>query len=116
MIARVKSVESEEADDSRVAEEHEWYNEEQFDNWKYSGTNESWASMIKDLPDPVSLIQKLDDDGIEWLTLNNSRSWDEPKDIGKEKYEYKLLKHDVYLATDAILVKATRQREGNTVF
>ena len=28
-----------------------------------------------------------------------------PKDIGKEKYEYKLLKHDVYLATDAILVK-----------
>ena len=105
MIARVKSVESEEADDSRVAEEHEWYNEEQFDNWKYSGTNESWASMIKDLPDPVSLIQKLDDDGIEWLTLNNSRSWDEPKDIGKEKYEYKLLKHDVYLAADAILVK-----------
>ena len=105
MIARVKSVESEDADDSRVAEEHEWYKEEQFDNWQYSGTNESWASMTRDLPDPVSLIQKLDDDGIEWLTLNNSKSWDEPKDIGKKKYEYKLLKHDVYWATDAILVK-----------
>lgn len=105
MIARLKSIESEDADDSRVEEEHEWYNEEQFDNWEYSGTSESWASMIRDLPDPVSLIQKLDDDGIEWLTLNNSRSWDEPKDIGKEKYEYKLLKHDVYLAADAILLK-----------
>lgn len=105
MIAKVKSVESEEADDSMVTEEHEWYNEEQFDNWKYSDTYESWASMIRDLPDPVSLIQKLDDYGTEWLTLNNSMSWDEPKDIGKEKYEYNLVKHDVYLAADAILVK-----------
>ena len=105
MITRLKSIESEDADDSRVAEEHEWYNEEQFDNWKYSDTHESWASMIRDLPDPVSLIQKLDEDGIEWLALNNSRHWDEPKDIGKEKFEYKLLKHDVSLAADAILVK-----------
>ena len=105
MIARAKSVDSENADDSREAEKQKWYKEEQFDNWEYSGTNESWASMIRDLPDPVSLIQKLDDDGIEWLTLNNSRSWDEPKDIGKEKHEYKLLKHDVFLAADAILVK-----------
>ena len=54
----------------------------------------------------------MDDDGIEWLTLNNSRSWDEPKDIGKEKYEYKLLKHDVYLAADAILVKQQDKEEA----
>ena len=105
MIARAKSVESEGVDSCWETEEQEWYNEELFDNWEYSGTDESWASMIKDLPDPVSLIQKLDDDGIEWLTLNNSRSWDEPKDIGKEKYDHKLLKHDVFLAADAILVK-----------
>lgn len=81
MIARLKSIESEDADDSRVEEEHEWYNEEQFDNWKYSDTHESWASMIRDLPDPVSLIQKLDDYGTEWLTLNNSRSWVNPKTL-----------------------------------
>lgn len=105
MIVRVKNVDSEDADDDREEEVQKWYMEEQFDNWEYSGTNESWASMVKDLPDPVSLIQKLDDDGIEWLALNNSRRWDEPKDIGKEKHEYKLLKHDVYLAADAILVK-----------
>ena len=105
MIVRVKNIDSEDADDGTEEEVQKWYMEEQFDNWEYSGTNESWASMIRDLPDPASLIQKLDDDGIEWLTLNNSRSWDEPKDIGKEKHEYKLLKHDVYLATDAILVK-----------
>lgn len=105
MIARVNNVDSDDPDDSREAEEQEWYKDEEFDNWKYSGTNESWASMVRDLPDPVSLIQKLDDAGIEWLTLNNSRSWDEPKDIGKEKYDHNLLKHDVFLAADAILVK-----------
>lgn len=105
MIARVNNVDSDDPDDSREAEEQEWYKDEEFDNWKYSGTNESWASMVRDLPDPVSLIQKLDDSGIEWLTLNNSRSWDEPKDIGKEKYDHNLLKHDVFLAADAILVK-----------
>lgn len=105
MIARVNNVDRDDPDDSREIEEQEWYKDEEFDNWKYSGTNESWASMVRDLPDPVSLIQKLDDDGIEWLTLNNSRSWDEPKDIGKEKYDHNLLKHDVFLAADAILVK-----------
>ena len=112
MIAREKSADSEDADDSRELEEQKWYKDEQFNNWEFSGTNESWASMIRDLPDPVSLIQKLDDDGVEWLTLNNSRSWDEPKTLGKEKYEYKLLRHDVYLAADAILVKQQDKEEA----
>lgn len=105
MIVRAKSVDSEDVDNGWETEKLEWYNEEQYDNWEYTGTNESWASMVKDLPDPVSLIQKLDEDGIEWLTLNNSVSWDEPKDIGKEKNVCKALKHEVYLAADAILVK-----------
>lgn len=48
---------------------------------------------------------KVDDESIEWLTLNNSVSWDEPKSIGKEKYQYKLKRHDVALYVDAILVK-----------
>lgn len=86
-------------------EEHKWYKDEIYDNWDYSGSDESWASLIADLPDPVSMIQKVDDESIEWLTLNNSVSWDEPKSIGKEKYQYKLKRHDVALYVDAILVK-----------
>lgn len=106
MIARTNSVDSEEVDNSREAEEGKWYKEAQFNNWEYPGKDDSWwASMIKDLPDPVLLIQKQDDDGVEWLALNNSRSWEEPKDIGKEKHDYKLKRHDVFLAVDAILVK-----------
>lgn len=105
MIAREKEFGDEFPDYISDCEEQKWYKDEQFDNWEYSGSNESWASLIRDLPDPNMMIQKVDDRGEEWLTLNNSRSWDEPKEIGKEKYEHKLLKHDVAIYIDAILVK-----------
>ena len=105
MIVRVKSDDVDDTEDGREVDAQKWYDEEQFNHWEYSGTNESWASMTRDLPDPVSLIQKMDDDGVEWLTLNNARNWDEPKDLGTEIHEYNLLKHDVFMAADAILVK-----------
>ena len=101
MIAREKVID----DENPENEEHKWYEEEAFDNWEYDGSDESWCCLIRDLPDPVSMIQKVDDGGTEWLTLNNSKSWDEPKDIGKEKHEYKLKRHDACLYIDAILVK-----------
>jgi hypothetical protein len=104
LIVRGKNIDAELPDDSNE-EKQNWYQEEHFDNWGQSGEDELWASMIKDLPDPVSLIQKMDDEGVEWIALNNSRSWDEPKDIGKEKYEYKLKRHDLFIGVDAILVK-----------
>lgn len=47
MIARVNNVDSDVQDDSKEAEEQEWYKEEEFDNWKYSGTNRSWASWLE---------------------------------------------------------------------
>ena len=105
MIAREKSVNSDLSENGLEDEKHKWYKDESYDNWDYFGTDESWASLIEDLPDPVSMIQKVDDDGLEWLTLNNSVSWDEPRSIGKEKYQYKVKKHDVTMYVDAILVK-----------
>lgn len=85
MIYRATSDNSYSDDDQSRTKPAEWYDEESFDNWNYPDTDMEWASMTKDLPDPRSLIQKIDDNGTEWLTLNNSRSWDEPKCIGKEK-------------------------------
>ena len=100
MIAREKVVDTE----LSIEEEHKWYEEESFDHWDYDGSDESWTSLIRDLPDAALMIQKVDDEGTEWLTLNNSKSWDEPKDLGKEKHEYKLKRHDACLYIDAILV------------
>lgn len=105
MIAREKVVDIETSDNHDYVEEQKWYQEEKYDNWAYNGSDDAWASLIRDLPDPVSIIQKVDDGGVEWLTLNNSKSWDEPKEIGKERYEHNLMKHDVAIYIDAILVK-----------
>lgn len=105
MVAREKVADADSPDNNEDVGEQKWYEEERYDNWEYSGTDEAWASMIKDLPDPVLMIQKVDDEGTEWLSLNNSKSWDEPKDIGKEKHEYKLKRHDACLYVDAVLLK-----------
>lgn len=105
MITRVKNDGSEATDISEESEEREWYKNEKFENWEYTGSDELWTSMSRDLPNPVGMIQKVDEAGDEWLSLNNSGSWDEPKDIGKEKYQYDLKRHDVSLYVDAILVR-----------
>ena len=105
MISRELVADSESSDDGNKAEYQQWYRDEKYDNWDYPGSDEAWTSLLRDLPDPISMIQKVDDSGTEWLTLNNSKSWDEPKDIGKEKYHYKLKRHSVAIYIDAILVK-----------
>lgn len=122
MIVRENSIDDCQYEDKTDIEPSEWYNEESFDNWNYSCSDESWTSMIKDLPDPKTMIQKIDDEGVEWLTLNNFKSWDEPKEIGKEKYEHKLKKHYVSLFVYALLVenknlgKAVRDLDGRDLW
>lgn len=105
MIARKKSDEFELSYNDLETEKQKWYRDEKYENWDYPYTDESWASLIEDLPEPVSMIQKIDDDGIEWLALNHSVSWDEPKSIGKGKYQHKLKRHQVAIYVHAILVK-----------
>ncbi len=105
MISRKKVVNSELSDNCIETEDQKWYHDEKYDNWDYIGSDVAWTSLLRDLPDPVSMIQKVDDCEIEWLTLNNSNSWDEPKDIGIEKYHNKLKRHTVAIFINAILVK-----------
>lgn len=105
LIARKSETVSDSFDYNDEVVEQKWYQEESYDNWEYCGSDETWASMTRDLPNPVSMIQKVDDDGIEWLSLNNSKTWDEPKELGKDKYEYHIKRHEVSLFIDAILLK-----------
>lgn len=104
MIVREKVVDTELPENNDEAGEQNWYQEEMYDNWDYSGSDEAWASLVRDLPDPVSMIQKVDDSGTEWLTLNNSKSWDEPKNLGNEKFYSKIKQHNACLYVDAILL------------
>ena len=61
--------------------------------------------MINDIPDPIYMIQKNDDNGEEWLALDNQKNWDEPKEIGKEVYSSKTIRHYLYMSVEALIVK-----------
>ena len=102
MIIREKIIKQELLD---VNNKSEWYNEDEFNNWRYNYSDDIWASMINDIPDPIYMIQKNDDNGEEWLALDNQKNWDEPKEIGKEVYSSKTIRHYLYMSVEALIVK-----------
>ena len=57
-------------------------------NYSYWHISEPvWVESIKDLPDPRYIISRADESNNEWLYLKTSLNLDEPKPIGKERYE-----------------------------
>ena len=102
MIIREKTDEYDLLD---IKNNFEWCNEDEFNNWRYDYSDEIWVSLIKDIPDPIYMIQKVDESGVEWLALNNQKSWEEPKEVGKDFYSKSSTRHSLYMSVEALLVK-----------
>ena len=62
-----------------------WWNPVYYDKWNIP--NKEWVFKTDDLPNPLEMISVLDKDGVEWLVLEVHKSWYEPADIGKDKWE-----------------------------
>lgn len=105
MITRKAQNEAQFEDSNNKVQRGWWSEGANFSNWDDTSSHEEWTSLVKDLPAPSSIIQKIDEKGKQWLTLHCINSWDEPKIIGEEKYAHKLTKRDVFLSAYAILVK-----------
>lgn len=71
-----------------IQEKQYWHSTIQYEQWAQS--NESWIDNTADLPNPKYIIEKNDDEGNTWLHLNQFIEWEEPKPIGKDKYQLKL--------------------------
>lgn len=56
-------------------------------NFNWTCTNSEWTASPKDIPDFTEIIQKKDNKSEDWLLLEGSNSWSEPKKIGQEKWE-----------------------------
>lgn len=65
--------------------EKSWWNPVEYKNWNFS--NKEWILKSDDLPNPIEMISVFDNNGNEWLVLDINTSWDEPTEIGEEKYE-----------------------------
>ncbi|WP_274000343.1 AVAST type 2 anti-phage system protein Avs2 [Vibrio parahaemolyticus] len=62
-----------------------WLNDEVFD-WTCS--YEEWIKSSTTINNPYGLIEVKDDSGDEWLVLESSPSWKEPKIIGNDDWEH----------------------------
>lgn len=82
-----------------------WLTGVDYNNWQHINNDEDWASLLKDLPDPINMIQTYDKESEAWFALGNHRSWIEPKTIGEEEFSHKTIKHSISLSIDAILVR-----------
>lgn len=60
-----------------------------FDNPEYNNWNQNdvdWVENLQDLPSVKEIIEIKDIDSTEWLTLERSVKWRQPKPLGQEKY------------------------------
>lgn len=58
-----------------------------YDAWKKEIKSIAWLEMKDDLPDPSSIIQIIDNNGQEWLTLEGSIKWEEETPPEFKKYQ-----------------------------
>jgi hypothetical protein len=62
-----------------------WWSMGKYDYWHRIPAD--WANTIADMPNPAQCIQKTDEQGKEWLYLNMSYNWKEPKLVGRDRWD-----------------------------
>ena len=82
-----------------------WLTGVDYNNWQNFDNEEDWTSLLKDIPDPINMIQMYDMESEAWFALGNYRNWIEPKTLGEEEYSYKIKKRSLSMSVDALLVR-----------
>lgn len=62
-----------------------WWFSLYYKNWNHS--DEDWLDIKSDLPDPKKIINVQDSMANEWLSLQSFPHWEEPKQLGDDKFE-----------------------------
>lgn len=73
------------SDDDIDIPPRDWKMDVDYDYWNIPESQ--WYQSIEDLPDPRHIIERIDEHGKAWLYLRTTLDWQEPKQIGKEKYK-----------------------------
>lgn len=92
----------EELEDQEARQSHgAWWLDQSYHYW--DGHDKVWLEITKDLPDARQIIQRIDNEGKEWLYLHTTITWEEPKPIGKDKY--RVSRKELWYLFQAYLVK-----------
>lgn len=94
-------------EDEIVKSGKEWWEDEEYIQWNYP--DDEWVQTTEDLIPPEKIIQKQDRQGDEWLRLQYSINWREPKKIGKARYEGR--RKQIWYILQGYLVKKTDRQK-----
>lgn len=83
----VKNIEEDEENDDLgiLNEKQDWWEDLDYKYWNQ--LNSDWIEKLEDLPILKDVLEKKDLENEDWLYLKKFTSWDEPKPIGKDKYQ-----------------------------
>ncbi len=84
-----------------------WWSNANYDNWEV--LDSEWVMSTDDLVPPESIIQKVDDEGVQWLRLYSDNNWIEPQ---KFRFNFNSDKRKIvdYLIQSFIVRKADRNQ------
>lgn len=83
-----------------------WWSVEKYDYWYRLPAD--WADSTADLPAQLKCIEKKDSQGLNWLHLNFSYIWKEPKIVGNEKYGSS--RKEIWYSFEAFLVPQNKAK------
>lgn len=85
----------------------EWWSDPEYNHW--NGLDCQWIHTIEDLVHPKQVIEKKNITGEEWVQLEHSIEWREPKKIGLRTYEGS--KKQIWYFIQGLLVKKSDKRK-----
>jgi hypothetical protein len=87
--------------------ETQWWMDKQYNYWGMPASD--WVNTIDDLPNPAAVILKKDCSENEWVYLNASIHWKEPKPLGQDPYK-SARKEVWYLIQGCLVRKRDKQK------
>lgn len=81
--------------------EEPWWAMEKYSYWNRIPSD--WANSIIDMPDAGRSVQKKDPNDTQWLHLNMSYTWKQPKQVGEDSYAVE--RREIWYMFQAYLIK-----------
>lgn len=105
----IKNIEEdEESDDLGILnEKQEWWEDLDYKYWNQP--NSEWVEKLEDLPNLKDVLGKKDLENEDWLYLKKFASWDEPKPIGKDKYQ--IQRKEIFYKIQGYLINKNHKKK-----
>nr|WP_304412207.1 AVAST type 2 anti-phage system protein Avs2 [Flavobacterium sp. WG21] len=104
----IEKEEEEEEDNLGILnQKKEWWEDSDYKYWNQ--LTSEWIEKLEDLPNPLEILEKRDLENNDWLCLKKFSTWDEPKPMGKGKYDFQ--RKEMFYKIQGYLVNNTTKKK-----